>query len=101
MKYCADCGSSLENGKCPNCSKLTVENQTNDNGSFGWGVLGFFFPLIGLILFILWKDVKPKSSKSSGIGALIGVILYIILVILAVLFFIFVGTRVNPMVEYV
>lgn len=48
--------------------------QQVDSGSAGWGVLGFFIPLVGLILFLVWKDTKPRSSKSAGIGALIGVI---------------------------
>ena len=45
-----------------------------DTGSIGWGVLGYFIPLVGLILFLTWKDTKPKSSKVAGKGALIGVI---------------------------
>lgn len=47
--------------------------QSNDSGSFGWAVLGFFIPLVGLILWLVWKDSKPKSAKMSGIGALVGV----------------------------
>lgn len=43
-----------------------------DNGSFGWGLLGFCIPLVGLILFLVWKDNKPVSSKQAGIGAAIG-----------------------------
>ena len=47
--------------------------QSNDSGSFGWAVLGFFIPLVGLILWLVWKDSKPKSAKMAGIGALVGV----------------------------
>mgnify|MGYP003397494141 FL=1 len=47
--------------------------QSNDSGSFGWAVLGFFIPLVGLILWLVWKDTKPKSAKMAGIGALVGV----------------------------
>ena len=43
-----------------------------DNGSFGWGLLGFCIPLVGLILFLCWKDNKPVSAKQAGIGAAIG-----------------------------
>ena len=43
-----------------------------DKGSIGWGFLGFCIPLVGLILFLVWKDSKPVSSKQAGIGALIG-----------------------------
>ncbi|MGM9567135.1 MAG: zinc ribbon domain-containing protein [Clostridia bacterium] len=53
-----------------------------DNGSFGWAVLGFFFPIVGLILFLVWKDQKPLSSKKAGIGALVGVILSVVFYVL-------------------
>lgn len=46
----------------------------NDTGSAGWAVLGFCFPLVGLILFLVWKDSKPESSSAAGKGALVGVI---------------------------
>jgi hypothetical protein len=63
----------------------------NDSGSIGWGVLGFFIPLVGLILFLVWKDTKPKSAKAAGIGALIsvgvGVLFYIIIAIIGVVAF--------------
>ena len=52
-----------------------------DDGNFGWAVLGFFFPVVGLILYIVWKDEKPNSSRVVGRGAIasviVGVILYI------------------------
>lgn len=54
----------------------------NDSGSAGWGVLGFFIPIVGLILFLVWKDTKPKSAKAAGIGALIYVGLCVVLFII-------------------
>ncbi|MFV0556056.1 MAG: hypothetical protein ACK5LM_03000 [Lactovum sp.] len=43
---------------------------------FWWGVLAFFIPIVGLILFILWlkKSETKKKGKASGIGTLVGVI---------------------------
>ena len=49
-----------------------------DNGGFGWGFLGFLIPLVGLILFLVWKD-----TKAAGIGALVSVIAGIVLSIAA------------------
>ncbi len=54
-----------------------------DNGGFGWGFLGFLIPLVGLILFLVWKDTKPKTAKAAGIGALVSVIAGIVLSIAA------------------
>lgn len=57
-----------------------------DSGSFGWAVLGFFFPLVGLILFLVWKQTKPKSAKVAGIGAIVGFVLGIVMSIVSSIF---------------
>lgn len=63
-----------------------------DSGSFGWAVLGFFIPLVGLILFIVWKQTKPKCAKMAGIGALVGFVLGIIMSIVSSVFLASVAT---------
>jgi hypothetical protein len=45
-----------------------------DAPSGGFAVLCFFIPLVGLILYLVWKDEYPLKAKSCGKGALIGVI---------------------------
>jgi hypothetical protein len=60
----------------------------NQKLKFGWMILGFFFPVVGLILFLVWLKNKKGDAKSAGIGALIGGILCILLGVLAVLFFV-------------
>ena len=66
----------------------TVVVKPIDKGSFGWGVLGFFFPLVGLILYTIWHNDLPKRAKSVGIGALIdlclGIFILIVYFILAI-----------------
>lgn len=52
---------------------MNVTN-TEDNGGFLWGLLGCCIPIVGLILFLVWKDSKPKTAKAAGIGALVCVI---------------------------
>lgn len=49
-------------------------NNVNDNGGFLWGLLGCCIPVVGLVLFLIWKDQKPKTAKAAGIGALISVV---------------------------
>lgn len=56
--------------------------QTEDNGGFLWGLLGCCIPIVGLILFLVWKDSKPKTAKAAGIGALVCVIAYVVFYIL-------------------
>ena len=57
----------------------------NDSGSIGWGVLGFCIPIVGLILFLVWKDQKPRTAKVAGVGALISVIVGVIWYALVIL----------------
>jgi hypothetical protein len=61
------------------------KNDIIDTGSVGWGILGFFFPFIGLILFLAWTGVKPRSSKSAGIGALTSVLSGVLVVIVLII----------------
>lgn len=58
-----------------------------DSGSFGWAVLGFFIPVVGLILWLVWKDQRPLDAAKAGKGALVSVIVWAVLM---VLYFIFV-----------
>lgn len=82
MAYCKNCGAEIDD-KAVICPKCGVSQQTVvDSGSFGWGVLGFCLPIVGLILFLVWKDTKPNTAKKAGIGALISVILGVIYYIL-------------------
>lgn len=93
--YCKNCGKEIDDSAvvCPHCgvSQKAEENAgVVDNGGFGWGLLGCCIPLVGLILFLVWKDTKPKTSKAAGIGALISVGLSIAIYI--ILFLIGLGT---------
>lgn len=53
-------------------------NVAEDKGGILWGLLGCCIPIVGLILFLVWKDTKPKTAKAAGIGALVCVVLAVI-----------------------
>lgn len=72
-----------------------VNPQPADTGSFGWAVLGFFFPIVGLILFLIWKSEKPVSAKQAGMGALASVISTVVLWILLIVFAAMIGSAVT------
>ena len=102
MKYCTYCGSQIDDTTlfCPNCgSKQNAENNSGDSSFFeqnAFGnqggaprtflandplvterstaitVLSFIFPIIGLILWLVWKDTKPGKSISAAKGGLAG-----------------------------
>ena len=91
MAYCKNCGSQINDGTsfCPACGASQGNAPADvDKGGFGWGVLGCCIPIVGLILFLVWKDTKPKTAKAAGLGALIsviiGVVWYILMIVVGV-----------------
>ena len=58
------------------------QNEVVDKGGFLWGLLGCCIPIVGLILFLVWKDQKPRTAKAAGIGALISVIVIVVFYVL-------------------
>lgn len=94
--YCKYCGRIIDDDSkyCVNCGN----NMNNDNGgtvsadapSKGFAILGFFIPIIGLILYLVYERKQPKRAKSAGKGALIGfitkIVVYITIVVLYIIF---------------
>ena len=94
--YCKNCGRPVDDTSsyCNNCG-ARIDNKPNtdaseDSLSLGFAIFGFFIPIVGLILFLIYEEKKPKRAKSAVKGALIGfiteIVLAIILVILSVVF---------------
>lgn len=65
-----------------NYDQYKQDHGENEQVSKGWGVLGFFFPVVGLILYLVWYDNHRKRAKVAGKGALIGVIAAVVLWVL-------------------
>lgn len=78
----------MDQGTNQNVNQGTNAAPVNDKGGFLWGLLGCCVPIAGLILFLVWKDQKPKTAKAAGIGALVcvivGVIYYILMIVLGI-----------------
>ena len=93
MPFCPHCGAEVkeEQDICMSCGKFINEenpapvSQAADTGSFGWAVLGFCIPIVGLVLFLVWKDTRPGDAKNAGWGALIGFILGVVSSIISAL----------------
>jgi uncharacterized membrane protein YvbJ len=107
--YCKNCGTQIDDNQkfCPACGAPAVEQQTaqpaetqpaaaNDKGGFGYGLLGFFVPLAGLILYFVWKNEKPKSAKACLTGFLVQICLN---VVIGIIYGIIVGLAASSTLE--
>lgn len=56
-----------------------MDYKNKEQGNSGWAVLGFFFPLVGFILWLVWNNTNPGDARMAGKGALWGVVAGIIL----------------------
>lgn len=102
--YCKYCGKVLDEDSkfCANCGG----NVNNDSGSTSadspskaFAVLGFFLPLVGLILYAIYERKQPKRAKSAGKGALVGFITKVVIsIIIFVFYIIFVSSVLNTTV---
>lgn len=88
--FCSKCGKEIDENSttCAYCLAPIGKQPyvPEDKSSFGDAVLGFFIPIVGLILYLVYHNNKPKQAKSAGKGALIGFTLRIILIILYFVF---------------
>lgn len=51
----------------------------SDKKSVGFNILSFFFPIVGLIIYLVQKDKKPKRAKSAGKSAIAGFVIGFVL----------------------
>lgn len=85
--FCSVCGKQrtmLAQGGQPTFQQPVYQQMgyVQDAPSGGMAALGFFFPIVGLILYLVWKDQTPLKAHSAGKGALIGVIVWTALSVL-------------------
>lgn len=80
---------------------LTPDGTKPDEKSIGLNILGFFFPLVGLIMYCVMKSDTPKRAKSIGKSALGGFITSVVLSVIAVILtFVLVGSVFNIVSDY-
>lgn len=107
-RFCSDCGSAFPAAQ-PAYNQQAYNQPTYNQPTYGqqpyarpsapaekpagrtlYAVIGFFFPLVGFILWLLLKGDREGDARKAGKGALIsvilGAILSIALIILTVVF---------------
>jgi uncharacterized membrane protein YvbJ len=94
-KHCQGCGTRTkpEQELCVSCGvrltnrKSSLAKDDNPSGILNLAVC--CFPIIGLILYFVWKDEKPNSARAvckwAIIGTVLGFVLYIIAMVMGAL----------------
>lgn len=102
-RFCSNCGFNFDNetnnfsqgNQFSDSSNYTSINGNNfdyqssnpkDNPSHLAGAVSCCFPIVGLILYFLWRDEKPNSAKRICYWMIGGIVAYIAFYLL---FFVF------------
>ncbi len=93
--FCSKCGKENSDSAvvCSNCgnqlqpfSRPAAVGQDGPIG--GLGIVCFLFPIVGLVLYLVWKDTTPMKANGAGKAALWGVgvsiALYLLVIIIGV-----------------
>ncbi|MCB5253781.1 MAG: zinc ribbon domain-containing protein [Candidatus Cloacimonadaceae bacterium] len=80
--FCSNCGKEIDDNAvvCIHCGVSTkaggAGGAMQEDGELGCllGGLCFLFPIVGLILYLVWKNEMPNKAKQAGKWALIGFI---------------------------
>ena len=71
--FCPKCGKEINNNSLCEC------NTYIDKGGFKYGLLGFLFPVAGIVIYYMLKDKEPNLCNSFKIGSMVGIILWILI----------------------
>ncbi|GKX67973.1 zinc ribbon domain-containing protein [Inconstantimicrobium mannanitabidum] len=87
--YCKNCGQEIDDNAavCIHCGAATdnrggLNKNSIDNPSHAAGVVSCCFPIVGLILYFLWKDEKPNSASLVCKWTIGGVIAWVLLYVI-------------------
>lgn len=79
FNFCQHCGAKIDSKAvvCPKCGvpvagvslNTTTVAGNEPNPSAWWGVLGFFLPIIGWILYFVFKNEYPKRAHRCAVSA--------------------------------
>lgn len=60
-QVCVHCGAYVENRQ----SASSTSSEANKPNA-GYNILAFFFPIVGLVLWAVWKSKYPLRAKEIG-----------------------------------
>lgn len=103
INYCPSCGERLNADYilCPHCGEdlreltekaegerpeETVSPQNHpdfkppERTFMLWGLLGFLVPLVGVILYLVWREEQPRIANAVGAGALASIVITLLFI---------------------
>ena len=85
--YCKNCGRIVADNTvfCNYCgTQLNAKKNTSDDDSnLVFAIAGFFIPIAGLILYLVYETTNPARAKAAGKGALISVLVSVVLSVIS------------------
>ena len=103
---CKYCGKQLDDGStyCPRCGKSLGEpvdlqpppppveerycpydEDTSSGRPRVYWRIGFFIPTVGLFLYLIWKNKKPRTARACLQGFLVCLVIGVVLLALCLL----------------
>jgi len=81
--FCPHCGEQIAEQAeiCPKCGvRVKGSNNSDDKPNIAVNLLSFCcIPILGIIMFFVWKGTKPKAAKSALIWSIIPMIIWFVL----------------------
>jgi len=91
--FCVRCGKEIDDKAdvCIHCGVYTEPQKKllNDSSSALLALFAFFFPVVGIVLWLVYENSRPLRANSFKKGAITGFVLYGIFAAIAVLFYVF------------
>lgn len=94
--FCPNCGERISEKAeiCPNCGVRVPGSLGEDKPNIPANIISFCcIPILGIILFFVWKDSKPRAAKTALISSLASIGLIILFYIVALVFGLLVDTE--------
>ena len=78
--FCTHCGYRLDQKRRIQRQPSHPREPNNESSLFLWALIGFLSPIAGIILYLIFKDTKPRSASYSIRGAFVAIVIYVIVV---------------------
>lgn len=79
--FCNKCGADLKrlSNNTPSATYQPVTSSSEDSAGIGWIILALLLPIVGFILYFVWKSNYPKKASHILVAAIIGFVVNFII----------------------